>query len=105
MNKAEHAVAIIEEEALEVALAISLSLAQRASKALRFSLSEIQPGQPHTNGERIVHEFADLLGAMRLLEKQGLIKLDKQSLDELAEAKIKKIESFFEVSRSNGALT
>lgn len=46
---------------------------QRASKALRFGLQEIEPGQEFTNAERIVYEFNDLIAAMELLIEDGAI--------------------------------
>ncbi|WP_143559577.1 hypothetical protein [Sphingomonas dokdonensis] len=51
------------EEAMEVG--------HRISKALRFGLTEVQPGQPLTNAERIIDEFHDLFVMMEMLREEG----------------------------------
>lgn len=66
MDRTEHILINLMEECGEVA--------QRASKAARFSLGEIQPGQPYTNAERIMHEWADLNGMMEKCIEEGLVK-------------------------------
>ena len=45
MTREEHLLTIVAEECNEVA--------QRATKALRFSLEEIEPGQEFSNRERL----------------------------------------------------
>jgi NTP pyrophosphatase (non-canonical NTP hydrolase) len=52
MTRTEHLLSITAEECAEVA--------QRVTKAMRFGLTEIQPGQPFTNADRIMAEFNDL---------------------------------------------
>jgi len=59
MTEREHLLTIVAEECNETA--------QRCSKAVRFGLSEIQPGQTLRNDERIIEEFNDLVGAMEEL--------------------------------------
>lgn len=49
---------------------------QRASKALRFGILEVQPGQPLTNAERVSEELGDLMGVMDWLVAQEIIQLD-----------------------------
>jgi len=68
MTRLEHLLTIFAEECNEVA--------QRATKALRFGLHEIQSGQGFTNGDRIWCEFYDLLGIMEMLKNEpgGLAK-------------------------------
>jgi hypothetical protein len=65
MTTDEHLLLILSEECDEVG--------QRVSKALRFGLSECQPGQSKTNAERITEELDDLLGIMQMLIERGLI--------------------------------
>ena len=48
MTREEHLLTIVAEECNEVA--------QRATKALRFSLEEIEPGQEFSNRERLFQE-------------------------------------------------
>lgn len=58
MTEQEHALQSAQEECNEVA--------QRISKALRFGLYEVQPGQEKNNGERIVEEFSQLCAKLAL---------------------------------------
>ncbi len=95
MNRQEHLLSIVAEECTEVG--------QRASKALRFGMTEVQEGQIYDNSERILHEVSDLAGALELLYG---FKID----DVLAElrpridAKKEKVEKFLEYSRKVGTL-
>ena len=45
---------------------------QRASKLLRFGIEEVQPGQPHSNADRLGHEIGDLLEVVALAVRAGL---------------------------------
>lgn len=56
---------ILAEECAEVI--------QRVSKALRFGVDEIQPGQPHTNGQRLGSEIGQLSHMVDLCVARGLI--------------------------------
>lgn len=49
---------------------------QRASKALRFGIEEVQPGQPYSNAERIGHELGDLIEVMDRLIDLAVIPAD-----------------------------
>jgi hypothetical protein len=60
VTRTEHLLVILMEECAEVA--------HRASKALRFGLAEVQPGQPLRNAKRIEHEFIDLVAAWDMLQ-------------------------------------
>lgn len=59
MNTTEHLLMIVAEECGEVA--------QRASKAARFGLGEIQPGQADSNLRRLERELADLMAVAEML--------------------------------------
>lgn len=59
MTRQEHLLTILAEECMEVA--------QRATKALRFGLEEVQPEQEASNSERILYEYADLLALMEMI--------------------------------------
>ena len=65
MNKIEHLLCCLAEEANEVA--------HRVSKALRFGLEEIQDGQTLTNAQRISQEFNDMLAIVEMLEEFGIL--------------------------------
>lgn len=59
MTRTEHLLTILAEECAEVA--------QRASKALRFGLAEVQPGQDKTNAYRIMEEMNDLIATYQMI--------------------------------------
>ncbi len=95
MNEQEHLLTCLAEECTEVG--------QRVAKALRFSLDEVQPGQPLTNAERIVEEFHDLFAVATILEARGVIGHIIPT-DEQIGAKRRKIERFMAHARLSGAL-
>ena len=97
MNRTEHLLTILGEEGVEVS--------QRCSKALRFGLSEIQPGQELTNAERIRGEYIDLLASMRMLVEEGVIAPVTDDDLPAMEAKRQKVEKFLAYSRACGTLT
>lgn len=59
MTREEHLLTILAEECCEVA--------HRVSKALRFGLAEIQPGQALTNAQRIMAEVQDFLAVYQMI--------------------------------------
>lgn len=93
MNRQEHLLTIIMEECAEVA--------QRASKALRFGLTEIQPDQDLSNAERVMVEFDDLLAAIQMCQDANL--LPSRSPERMA-AKMAKVEKFLVYSEQQGTL-
>lgn len=93
MTEDEHLLSCLAEECSEVA--------QRVSKALRFGLNEIQPGQPLTNAQRLSIELTDLYAVREMLLDQGLIpELDPVAITE-KKAKVKK---FMEYARELGTI-
>jgi NTP pyrophosphatase (non-canonical NTP hydrolase) len=56
-----------QRELLIVLMEECAEVAQRASKAARFGMDEVQPGQPDTNLIRIAREMGDLTGTLRAL--------------------------------------
>jgi len=93
MNRTEHLLIHVAEECVEVA--------QRATKAAKFGLKEVQSGQELNNEERILLELNDLFGVIELLMGcpiEGCI--DRK----LIEAKHKKVEKYLEYSRECGTL-
>lgn len=95
MTRKEHLLTILAEECAETA--------KRTSKALRFSLAEVQPGQSFTNAERIVGEFNDIVAVMEMLKAEGHLKevFDYQHI----QAKKAQVEHFMSRSKANGTLT
>ena len=97
LNRTEHLLCCLAEECNEVG--------QRVSKALRFGLAEVQPGQELTNADRIVGEVVDFLAVLELLEESGALKLPaawprRQAMD----AKRTKVEKFMRYAEEQGAL-
>lgn len=80
MTFQEHLLACLIEECAEVQ--------QRATKALRFGLYEVQPEQEVNNVDRLVAEVTDLLGVLDLLQDNGVPVLSVQPL-QIAEKKAK----------------
>ena len=92
MNKTEYLLTVLMEECAEVA--------QRASKAIRFTLEEIQPGMHEgyqdTNKRRLERELGDLLAVMQEL---GLTIHEEDVL-----LKLKKLDKYMDYSRKLGTL-
>ncbi len=61
MTRTELLLTVLAEECVETA--------QRVSKAIRFTLEEIQPEQELTNAQRIVYEFNDIVAVMEVLQQ------------------------------------
>jgi hypothetical protein len=98
VTRKEHLLTIVAEECVEVA--------QRCSKALRFGLEEIQPGQSLTNAARIYQEYADLKAAMELLHAHCVSMADGlPSLGAMVDAKHAKIAEFMKLSARCGTLS
>lgn len=45
----------------------------RTTKAQHFGLGERQPEQSHTNAERVMHEWCDLVATMETLQEYGIL--------------------------------
>ena len=98
MTREEHLHTIAAEECAE--------LAQRFSKANRFGDHEIQPGQELSNRQRILYEFADLVGVMEMLGffPFGLRTGPNDALRPEIDAKKAKVEKFLAYSAECGTL-
>lgn len=77
---------------------------QRASKALRFGLDEIQPGQELTNADRIVYEYNDLIAIVEMLCESEAINRYRVGDREAIDAKKAKINKYLLYSASLGIL-
>ena len=97
MNRTEYLLTCLAEECNEIA--------QRASKAVRFGLDEIQEGQSLSNAQRITYEFRDLQAIMELLEDDGFLEKAVWTRDHEAIGKKKvKIKKWANHSMSRGIL-
>lgn len=91
MTRTEHLLDILIEECAEVI--------QRATKAKRFGMQEIQPEQSLTNEQRITYELNDVLAVADMLLGSELW----ENADAVI-AKKRKVEHFLEYSKECGTL-
>lgn len=94
MTREEHLLTYLLEECVETA--------QRISKALRFGLDEVQPGQEMTNGERIVGEYCDILGVMGILQEEKI--LPPFNHYEHVMPKVEKVKKYMEYAEQCGTI-
>lgn len=96
MTRTEHLLIILAEECNEVA--------QRCSKALRFTLDEIQPGEGENNAERIEGELSDLFAVVEMLISADVLDHDIIYSKILMDRKREKVEKFLTYSEDRGTL-
>lgn len=65
-----------EREILTIVIEEAAEVQQRATKLLRFGRDEIQPGQPHSNAERLSVELGDLSAIIDMACSAGLANID-----------------------------
>lgn len=94
MTEIQYLLDCLAEECNEVGI--------RCSKAIRFSVEEIQPGQPDDNRERINYEVNDVYAVMEMLAERG-VDVTKVNRDMIA-AKKAKVLKLMELSRERGML-
>lgn len=101
MNKMEHLLTILAEECGE--------LSQRATKALRFGLNEVQKDQPYTNARRILYEYNDLVAVINMLHRDGAFHGSMPSDGMYSEAMMKekydKVQKYLAYAREIGTLS
>ena len=62
-----------EREVLTILMEECAEVIQRASKAIRFGLSEVQPDQPYTNSERLAFEIGDVVTMIELCQEAEMV--------------------------------
>lgn len=62
-----------EREVLTILMEECAEVIQRASKAIRFGLAEIQPEQPFSNSTRLALEIGDVLAVIELCQEAEMI--------------------------------
>jgi hypothetical protein len=70
---------------------------QRITKALRFGLDEVHPGQPLTNAQRIAGELGDLQAVVNMLA--ALDVLNSMEIAAAATAKYPKLDHFLQTPK------
>lgn len=88
MNETQYLLVVLAEEAAEIV--------QRATKALRFGIHEVQPGQDEDNLRRLEREVADLEATAQ--------RLRLTIRDEDKAAKLEKLDRYMAYSREIGLL-
>lgn len=96
MKLSEYLLMCLTEECGEVS--------QRASKAGRFGINEVQPGQNLTNDTRLEIELSDLAGIVELLIETGVIAIDPFTDRARIDAKKAKVAEYMEYSARVGCL-
>ena len=91
MNKQEHLLVILMEECAE--------LQKECAKALRFGMDDHEPGSKETNGQRIIHEFDDVVAVGEMLFGDNLFNCT------LVNDKKVKIAKWMVYSKEKGTLT
>lgn len=98
MTRTEHLLAILAEEATEVA--------HRCTKALRFGLTEVQAGHKGDNAQRLLEELGDLAAMVEMLGDEGhLPKWSEQQNRSWRAAKKERVERFLMLSAALRTLT
>lgn len=88
MNRTEHMLTLISEEASEVV--------KDACKAIRFGLADKEPGQNDDNIRRLEREIAQLVAVADMM---GLLIREEDK-----KIKVERVEKYMEISRRNGTL-
>lgn len=99
MTKLENLLTILIEECGETA--------QRATKALRFTLEEIQPNLHQNplqlnNAQRLIYEFNDICAVMEMLEDEGYLPASYDS--RAMNLKKEKVKKYLELSQKLGTV-
>lgn len=93
VNRQQLLLTILAEECAEVA--------HRVSKAIRFGMLEIQPGEDLQNVRRLEMEMADLLAVWKMLERHGMV---TPIAHFTYQGKFSKVEKTLDYSRELGIL-
>ena len=90
MNRNEHLLVILAEECAEIA--------KETSKAIRFGMDEVMPGQALNNRQRILRELNDLWAVVEMLNLQVV---DREAI----EHKKTKVAEFMNYAEKCGTLS
>ncbi len=82
----------LERELLTILIEECSEVQKRATKAMRFGLEEVQPGQSLNNVERLSEEIGDLLCVLDRLKPLGL--LYQPAINRGYERKVAKLAKF-----------
>lgn len=85
-----------EREILTILVEECAEVQQRATKALRFGIEEVQPGQPCTNAQRLAAEVGDLMEMVAILVEMDI--LDPAEIDIGRDAKRRQLARFLQTA-------
>lgn len=85
-----------EREVLTILVEECAEVQQRATKALRFGIAEVQPGQPCTNAQRLAAEVGDMLEMVEILIAMGV--LDRAEIEIGRSAKRRQLARFLQTA-------
>ena len=92
MSLADYLLSHLAQECCEVAI--------RCTKAQMFGLSEVQPEQSYTNAERVLHELADVVAILTVMQEKGILsELTQAEKAQRVDAKREKALNFRDYSR------
>ena len=79
---------------------------QRAIKALRFGLDQVQPGQELSNTSRVRGEVLDVLAVCSMLRDEGIELFNFASNSDMRHMrdKVEQVERFMQISYDQGVL-
>jgi hypothetical protein len=102
MNRKEHLLTVLAEEASEVIKAVS--------KALRFGLKDGYPGTDRTNEQDIIKEYAQMVAVFEMLQTSSSSKafnseIDWSLFDGIKLEKKANVLKYMEYAKQTGALT
>lgn len=89
------------EQLLDILIEECAEVIQRATKAKRFGITEVQPGHTQNATQRLNYELNDLAGVVALLQEQGV---DLEQVPELITAKKEKVRHFLGYSQEQGTI-
>lgn len=83
-----------DNQALVLLIEECAEVTQRATKAIRFGLEEVQAGQDLTNRERLERELIDLAVAIGLCIQYAKVSADTLEDDKLLDAKLHRLAKY-----------
>lgn len=89
-----------EREILNIIIEECAEVQHRACKALRFGLSEVQPGKHLSNAERLSDEIGDLFAILDLAVEERLLPEDR--IRAAIFAKKEKLKTFMQTEKADG---
>lgn len=90
-----------EREILIILMEECAEVQQRASKALRFGLADIEQGQSLRNRTRLAQEIGDLRSIVFLAQGEGII--DADVVSQATYAKDRKLEIYMQTDPEDGS--